>query len=88
MKNIAESFSLQGKNALVVGAEHIYGAEIIAGLAAEGTTYVVVAGDCLWNIAYKTTGTGKNWTAIYEANKSIIKNPNCIYVGQVLNIPG
>lgn len=36
MKNIAESFSLQGKNALVVGAEHIYGAEIIAGLAAAG----------------------------------------------------
>jgi hypothetical protein len=55
--------------------------------AAESTTYTVVAGDCLWNIAAKMMGSGAKWSAIYEANKNIIKNPNLIYVGQTLVIP-
>ena len=50
-------------------------------------TYVVVAGDCLWSIAAKTLGSGAKWTAIYEANKGIIKDANLIYVGQVLVLP-
>ncbi|MGM9608002.1 MAG: 5'-nucleotidase C-terminal domain-containing protein [Oscillospiraceae bacterium] len=50
-------------------------------------TYVVVAGDCLWSIAAKTLGSGTKWTAIYEANKDVIKDANLIYVGQVLVLP-
>jgi nucleoid-associated protein YgaU len=50
-------------------------------------TYTVVAGDCLWNIAAKTLGSGAQWEAIYNANKDIIKDANMIYVGQVLTIP-
>ena len=51
------------------------------------STYTVVAGDCLWSIAQKTYGTGTKWGIIYEANKATVKNPNLIYIGQVLTIP-
>lgn len=51
-------------------------------------TYTVKKGDCLWNIAKKYYGDGSKYTVIYNANKSKIKNPNLIYPGQVLTIPG
>lgn len=50
-------------------------------------TYTVQRGDCLWNIAAKNLGSGKKWTAIYEANRNVLKDPNHIYVGQVLVLP-
>lgn len=50
------------------------------------TTYTVKKGDCLWNIAKKFLGNGALYTQIYNLNKNIIKNPNLIYVGQVLRI--
>jgi len=53
----------------------------------EVTTYTVVKGDTLWGIAAKYLGAGYKWSALYEANKGIIKNPNLIFVGQVLEIP-
>lgn len=51
------------------------------------TTYVVVRGDSLWKLAKAAYGKGSMWKTIYEANKDQIKNPNLIYVGQVLEIP-
>lgn len=50
-------------------------------------TYTVKSGDCLWNIAKKYYGNGAQYTKIYNANKGKIKNPNLIYLGQVLTIP-
>ncbi len=52
-----------------------------------GKTYTVKKGDCLWNIAKRFYGNGSQYTKIYNANKDKIKNPNLIYVGQVLTIP-
>jgi len=51
------------------------------------STYTVVAGDCLWNIAKKYLGDGARWTEIYELNRDQISNPNLIYPGQVLVMP-
>lgn len=54
-----------------------------------GTTYTVKPGDCLWNIAKMFYGDGASYTAIYNANKDVIGgDPNLIYAGQVLVIPG
>ena len=55
---------------------------------AQATTYTVVKGDCLRNIAKKFYGSGSKYTVIYNANKGVIGgNPNLIYPGQVLTIP-
>ena len=50
-------------------------------------TYTVKAGDCLWSIAQKTYGTGTKWGAIYAANRSTVKDPAAIRIGQVLILP-
>lgn len=49
-------------------------------------TYTVKKGDTLWSIAKKVYGDGSKYTKIASAN-SDIKNPNLIYVGQVITIP-
>ena len=53
--------------------------------AAGETSYTVVSGDCLWNIAYRHYGSGAKFTAIAEANG--LKDPYLINIGQVLVIP-
>lgn len=50
--------------------------------------YRVKSGDCLWRIAQRLLGDPGLWPSIYRANKDIIDNPNLIYPGQVLTIPG
>jgi protein tyrosine/serine phosphatase len=50
-------------------------------------TYVVVAGDCLWNIAKTYLGNGARYMEIYNLNKDKISNPDLIYVGQILILP-
>ena len=57
--------------------------KVIAGrdtTVTEGDTYTVVAGDCLWNIAYKLYGTGTLYTKLAEANK--LAHPYIIYIGR------
>lgn len=60
--------------------------------AGQSRNYTVVKGDCLWNIAKRFYGDGKQYMKIYEANKNntgknkIIK-PALIYPGQVFVIP-
>lgn len=54
---------------------------------ASASSYTVVSGDCLWNIAKHFYGDGNKYTVIYNANADKIANPNLIYVGQVLTIP-
>lgn len=53
---------------------------------AQSDTYTVKAGDSLWSIAQEVYGDGFKWTAIYEYNKPLIKNPQTIYVNWVLRI--
>ena len=51
-------------------------------------TYVVVNGDSLSKIAKREYGDANKWHRIYEANQDIIKDPDLIYPGQTLKIPG
>jgi nucleoid-associated protein YgaU len=50
--------------------------------------YVVVSGDSLSKIAKREYGDANKWRTIYEANKDLIKDPDLIYPGQELKIPG
>ncbi len=56
------------------------------------TQYTVVPGDCLSAIAAKLLGSGSRWPEIVALNKdkypSLASNPNLIYPGWVLTIPG
>lgn len=50
-------------------------------------TYTVQRGDSLWTISQQFYGTGKKYAVLFQANRDQIKDPNAIYVGQVLTIP-
>ncbi len=61
-------------------------------MQAETTTqgfekYTVAKNDTLQKISKKFFGTTKKWYKIYEANKDILRGPDRLYPGQVLNIP-
>lgn len=53
----------------------------------KATTYTVKTGDTLWGIAKTYYGDGSKYNVIFEANKSVISDPNVITTGQVLTIP-
>ncbi len=50
--------------------------------------YVVVQGDTLWKIAKDHYGDGARYREIFEANKPMLKDPDKIYPGLRLRIPG
>ena len=54
--------------------------------AVSGKTVTVKPGDTLSELAVKY-GVKGGWPALYQANTSIVKNPNLIYVGQALRLP-
>lgn len=51
------------------------------------SAYTVKSGDTLWGIAKTYYGDGAQYTKIYNANRSVLNNPNVIKAGQVLTIP-
>jgi putative chitinase len=50
-----------------------------------GSTYTVVKGDFLWDIAVRAYGDGYQWVRIARANNLV--NPNMIFSGNVLALP-
>lgn len=61
-------------------------AEIVASLPAESRT-VVQPGNSLWQIARVSYGRGTQYSVIYEANRTQIRDPDLIYPGQIFVIP-
>jgi nucleoid-associated protein YgaU len=55
--------------------------------AAPAKTYTVKPGDTLSKIAKETLGNANLYTAIFEANRDQLKDPDKIKPGQVLKIP-
>ncbi|MDL2217376.1 LysM peptidoglycan-binding domain-containing protein [Christensenellaceae bacterium OttesenSCG-928-M15] len=54
----------------------------------ETGNYTVVKGDCLSHIAQAQLGSSSRWREIYNLNQDQISNPNKIYPGQMLIMPG
>ena len=50
-------------------------------------TYTIKSGDTLAKIASKQLGNANLWTRIRDLNKTVIKNPNALRVGQVIELP-
>ena len=53
-----------------------------------GSSYIVKRGDCLYSIAKNVLGDGNRWREIYERNKDSVFDPNLIFQGQELILPG
>lgn len=53
----------------------------------ESQFYTVKSGDNLSKIAKQFYGDANKYPVIFEANKPMLKDPNEIFVGQVLRIP-
>jgi len=50
--------------------------------------YTVQSGDTLWKISQEMYGNGSKYMKIFEANTDLLKNPDQIFPGQKLVIPG
>ena len=50
-------------------------------------TYTVRSGDTLSSIAQRFYGNSADWTWLYHVNSSVVRDPNTIYVGEVLKVP-
>src|SRR3990167_5776778 len=99
--DIAEANNLTNPDLLIVGAELTIpgvpskqntvnaspGQTSASSEPIQTDTYSVVQGDHLWSIAVRAYGDGYQWQKIWEANKSLLKNPNLIYPDQNLILP-
>ncbi len=56
-------------------------------VVSEVHTATVVRGDNLWDLARRFYGDGTRFRQIYEANSSLIRDPNLIYIGQIFVVP-
>jgi nucleoid-associated protein YgaU len=50
------------------------------------TKYTVQKGETLQKISQKLYGTTKKWKTLYDLNKDVLKGPNKVYPGQVINV--
>ena len=54
----------------------------------ESRFYTIQKGDTLWKIAATALGNGARYPEIFEANREVILDPDKIYPGQKIRIPG
>jgi nucleoid-associated protein YgaU len=52
-----------------------------------GAAVIVQPGDSLWLIARRAYGSGVQYTLIFEANRTQIRDPDLIYPGQIFGLP-
>lgn len=70
---------------LLVSGPGNYPKDPVGGGAA---TVTVQSGDSLSAIAQRALGDAGRWSEIFEANRDQLDNPNMIFPGQVLKLPG
>jgi nucleoid-associated protein YgaU len=61
--------------------------ETPTGAASADASTVVEPGNSLWRLAERRYGRGTEYTAIFEANRAKIRDPDLIYPGQVFVMP-
>jgi LysM repeat protein len=61
---------------------------IVVKVTKASSEYTVKSGDTLYGIAGKRYGNGADWPTVYDANKQEIADPNLIFPGEKLTIPG
>lgn len=80
---------LNGGGALVPGSQVRYrSAWQSFPIKTQGAPYIIQNGDTLGGISQNKYGTVKKWRNIYDNNKQLIKDPNLIFAGFTLYLPG
>ncbi|MEO1101472.1 MAG: peptidoglycan-binding protein LysM [Pseudomonadota bacterium] len=85
-----ETPSQEVKEKIILAAGNVSGiAEVEEDLKVPETVfYEVKSGDTLSKIAKAHYGNASKYPVIFEANKPMLKDPDLIYPGQKLRIPG
>jgi nucleoid-associated protein YgaU len=71
----------------VASVEHVNDQLKVANAGEAGEYYTVKSGDTLSKIAKQHYGDANRYSAIFEANKPMLSDPDKIYPGQTLRIP-
>jgi len=71
----------------VASVEHVNDQLTVANAGKAGEYYTVQSGDTLSKIAKHYYGDGDRYSAIFEANRPMLSDPDKIYPGQTLRIP-
>jgi len=71
----------------VASVEHVKDQLTVANAGKAGEYYTVQSGDTLSKIAKHYYGDANRYSAIFEANKPMLADPDKIYPGQTLRIP-
>jgi len=71
----------------VASVEHVNDQLKVANAGKAGEYYTVKSGDTLSKIAKHYYGDANRYSAIFEANKPMLSDPDKIYPGQTLRIP-
>ena len=71
----------------VAGVSEVEDNIVVEAPEPEAQFHTVVSGDSLSKIAKVYYGNAMKYPVIFEANKPMLKDPDKIYVGQVLRIP-
>ncbi|MDF3838370.1 peptidoglycan-binding protein LysM [Cupriavidus basilensis] len=72
----------------VQGVEKVQDDMTVSAESAAAQWHTVAKGDTLWAIAQKCYGNGARYPEIFEANRPMLSDPDKIYPGQTLRIPG
>lgn len=73
---------------VILAVGNVEGVAEVEADADENMFHTVEKGDTLWAVAEKALGDGSKYMEIFEANKPMLSDPDKIYPGQVLRIPG
>jgi nucleoid-associated protein YgaU len=71
----------------VASVEHVNDQLKVANAGQAGDFYTVRSGDTLSKIAKQHYGDANRYSAIFEANRPMLSDPDKIYPGQTLRIP-
>jgi len=71
----------------VSGVETVQDSIEVSDAGDEAELHVVESGDTLSKLAKEYYGDAMKYPVIFEANRPMLKDPDLIYVGQVLRIP-
>ena len=87
VNNLASPDLLEAGQALAIPELTVIPSTVSEEKTIPTSEYLVAQGDDLWKIAVRAYADGYQWTKIWEANKTVIANPDRVEVGTKMLLP-